>query len=115
MGTRDGHLYVFAEGSTVLTRSIKAHTGSVYTLHPMGGRRPRESDSGVKDAGWADGFIAGEGLWSGGKDGLVKFYDSEMHGLKEFSVATITSNGAPSGAAGALKVRIARNPSLRTS
>lgn len=30
---------------------------------------------------------------------------SQVHGMKEFSVATIASNGAPGGAAGALKVK----------
>lgn len=29
---------------------------------------------------------------------------TKVHGVKEFSVATIASNGAPGGAAGALKV-----------
>ncbi len=32
------------------------------------------------------------------------FFLQQVHGLKEFSVATIASNGAPGGAAGALKV-----------
>lgn len=34
---------------------------------------------------------------------------SQVHGMKEFSVATIASNGAPGGAAGALKVIDARD------
>eukprot|EP00752_Nemacystus_decipiens_P008508 g7598.t1 len=120
VGTCDGHLYVFENGATALTRSVKAHTGAVYTLHPIYpattataaapafgssfsnvGRR-QDRDAG----GDLDGEGGGEvpiGFWSGGKDGLVKFFDGQVHGIKEFSVATIASNGAPGGAAGALK------------
>lgn len=68
VGTGDGHLYLFENGSTVLTRSVKAHTGSVYTLYsvasPLG-----------KDGGGGDGQA---GVWSGGKDGLVKFYNNQV-------------------------------------
>ncbi|CAM9871632.1 unnamed protein product, partial [Discosporangium mesarthrocarpum] len=82
VGTGDGHLYVFKEGSTTLTRSVKAHTGSVYSLHVTTGHR--------------EGSI---GLWSGGKDGMVKLFDEEMKTEKEFSIATIETNGAGTGAA----------------
>lgn len=38
--------------------------------------------------------------------------DFQVHGMKEFSVATIASNGAPGGAAGALKVKKGDSPCL---
>lgn len=66
VGTGDGHLYLFENGSTTLTRSVKAHTGSVYTLHSI-------ADGG----GGGDGQA---GVWSGGKDGLVKFYNNQVRG-----------------------------------
>ncbi|CAM9383512.1 unnamed protein product [Laminaria digitata] len=94
VGTGDGHLYLFENGSTALTRSVKAHTGSVYTLYSVNGSAGSDSSSG------GDGQA---GVWSGGKDGLVKFYNKQVYGVKEFSVATIASNGAAGGAAGALK------------
>ncbi|CAM9343527.1 unnamed protein product, partial [Hapterophycus canaliculatus] len=111
VGTGDGHLYVFENGATVLTRSVKAHTGAVYTLYPVfspeaavgfGLSNPNGSLGGDGDGDERGGDAIG--FWSGGKDGLVKFYDPRVHGIKEFSVATIASNGAPGGAAGALKV-----------
>lgn len=56
---------MFEGGSTTLTRTVKAHTGSVYTLHPVGGPGGLNSDNPG-------------GLWSGGKDGLVKHYDQQV-------------------------------------
>ncbi|CAM9158468.1 unnamed protein product, partial [Scytosiphon promiscuus] len=119
VGTGDGHLYVFENGATTLTRSVKAHTGAVYTLHPVfsseaamglglqhGYANNISSNPKGSLGGGGDGDEGGGdaiGFWSGGKDGLVKFYDTRVHGIKEFSVATIASNGAPGGAAGALK------------
>lgn len=71
MGTGDGHLYVFENGATVLTRTVKAHTGSVYTLHRMAGLAGQNGS----DEGGNKGAL---GFWSGGKDGLVKFYDNQV-------------------------------------
>lgn len=95
VGTGDGHLYVFENGATVLTRCVKAHTGAVYTLHPVfspeavtgfGLQRGHASSSG---SGNPNGSLGGDGdddersgdaigFWSGGKDGLVKFYDPRV-------------------------------------
>lgn len=95
VGTCDGHLYVFENGATVLTRSVKAHTGAVYTLHPVYPATPVAaaaapasgssfSDSGRqqdKDGSSGDASERGEvpiGFWSGGKDGLVKFFNGQV-------------------------------------
>ncbi|CBJ26175.1 conserved unknown protein [Ectocarpus siliculosus] len=102
VGTGDGHLYVFENGATTLTRSVKAHTGSVYTLHPVFSAAPVKAAAASDEQLGYDGS-EGQGFWSGGKDGLVKFYNGQLQGVKEFSVATIASNGVPGGAAGALK------------
>ena len=98
MGTCDGHLYVFENGATVLTRSVKAHTGAVYTLHPVypaattgaAAAAAPASGSSFSNAGQqqdrdSGGDLDGEGetqvpigFWSGGKDGLVKFFDGQV-------------------------------------
>lgn len=94
VGTGDGHLYVFENGATILTRSVKAHTGAVYTLHPVFspeaamriGQQRGQTSGGSSSL---NGSLAGDGgvderdedaigFWSGGKDGLVKFYDTRV-------------------------------------
>ncbi len=96
MGTGDGHLYVFEDGATVLTRSVKAHTGAVYTLNPVypaaaatatapssgsllsAGEPQSERDSSGRAGD--RGSKGPVGFWSGGKDGLVKFFNPQVRG-----------------------------------
>ncbi|CAM9524708.1 unnamed protein product, partial [Choristocarpus tenellus] len=90
VGTGDGHLYIFEDGATSLSRSIKAHTGSVYALHAYNGHGGRPG-----------------GLWSGGKDGMVKLYNEEMTGLKEYSISNIETKTDPKQDKGTLVAPIA--------
>ncbi|CAB1119500.1 unnamed protein product [Ectocarpus sp. CCAP 1310/34] len=76
VGTGDGHLYVFENGATTLTRSVKAHTGPVYTLHPVFSAAPVKA-AAASDEQLGDDGSEGQGFWSGGKDGLVKFYNGQ--------------------------------------
>lgn len=71
---------MFENGATTLTRSVKAHTGPVYALHAV--CRPTERGSAPASKV--------EGIWSGGKDGLVKFYDEQVR----LAVACVTPGRA---------------------
>lgn len=97
VGTGDGHLYVFEDGATVLTRSIKAHTGAVYTLNPVypaaaattaapasGSLLSAEEAQSERDSSGRAGDVGSKGplgFWSGGKDGLVKFFNAQVRDM----------------------------------
>lgn len=68
---------MFENGATTLTRSVKAHTGSVYTLHPVFSAAPVKA-AAPSDEQLGDDGSEGQGFWSGGKDGLVKFYNGQV-------------------------------------
>ena len=73
VGTVDGHLYVFEKNS--LHHAVKAHAGGVHALSVS---------------------LSGEQMVSGGKDGLVKLWNSELDCVKEFSVDSILPVSQPS-------------------
>lgn len=71
VGTADGHIYCFEEGK--LRSVIKAHDGGVHSM---------------------DVSFSGEQLVTGGKDGLVKLWNTTLDCIKEYSVENLL-NSAP--------------------
>jgi WD40 repeat protein len=73
VGTVDGHFYVFQQNT--LHHAIKAHSGGVHAIHVS---------------------LTGDQLVSGGKDGLIKIWNSSLDCVKELSVETILPAAQPS-------------------
>jgi WD40 repeat protein len=73
VGTVDGHFYVFQQNS--LHHAIKAHTGGVHAIHVS---------------------LPGDQLVSGGKDGLIKIWNSSLDCIKELAVDSILPTSQPS-------------------
>lgn len=73
VGTVDGHFYVFEKNS--LHHAVKAHTGGVHALNVS---------------------LSGDQMVSGGKDGLIKLWNSELDCMKELSVDSILPISQPS-------------------
>lgn len=73
VGTVDGHFYVFQQNT--LHHAIKAHSGGVHALHVS---------------------LGGDQLVSGGKDGLIKIWNSALDCIKEMAVDSILPASQPS-------------------